>query len=126
MRGSINNQEIGNTINILHNTFANYSFYIPIIWLAIFASKRRSENERLRREYEHKETLARTYIGYKTQIQNLNETDEALMKKLLDSSIDTIAYNASKSLDKKHDESTPIIELIKKTLDKLNPKKNDN
>ena len=46
MRGSINNQEIGNTINILHNTFANYSFYIPIIWLAIFASKRRSENER--------------------------------------------------------------------------------
>lgn len=43
---------------------------LPVIWLAIFASKRRSEAERLKQEYAHKEALAKSYQSFKLQASN--------------------------------------------------------
>jgi hypothetical protein len=37
----------------------------------------------------------------------------------LDSSIDTVAHNASESLDKKHGDSTPMQETIKMTVEQV-------
>lgn len=84
-----------------------------LIWLAIYASKRRSENQRLEQEYAHKEALANSYSSYKQQIESLNQADQELLVKLLDSAIDTISTNASESLDKKHGEVTPLQEMMK-------------
>ncbi len=96
--------------------------YIPAVWLAIFASKRRSENQRLIQEYAHKEALAKSYTSYKKQIDELEEEDQKLLVKLLDSAIDTISSNPSKTLDKKHDHEMPVKELVQPLLDKLKGK----
>ena len=85
---------------------------VPLIWLAIYASKRRSENQRLEQEYAHKEALAKSYSSYKQQIEALNKEDETLLIKLLDTSIQTISHNASESLDKKHGDGTILSEIV--------------
>lgn len=79
---------------------------IPLVWLALYASKRRSENQRLEQEYAHKEALANSYMGYKEQAELLKEQDPQLVTKLLSCAIDAISYNASNTLDKKHGDGT--------------------
>src|SRR6185312_17547490 len=46
-------------------------FYVPLVWLAYFASRRRSEFQRLEQEYAHKESLAKSYDSYRQQIDEL-------------------------------------------------------
>lgn len=93
---------------------------LPVIWLAIFASKRRSEAERLKQEYAHKEALAKSYQSFKLQIEELDgENKEPLLEKLLAVAIDTIATNASNTLDKKHGDNAPLIGVFDKAIDKL-------
>ena len=93
---------------------------LPVIWLAIFASKRRSESERFKQEYAHKEALAKSYQSFKLQIEELDgENKEPLLEKLLAVAIDTIATNASSTLDKKHGDNIPLIGMFDKTIDKL-------
>ena len=50
----------------------------------------------------------RSYQNFKTQIEALNGSSEDLMKKLLEATIDAVSMNASETLDKKHDDKTPI------------------
>lgn len=101
--------------NILHSLPVSG----PLIWLAIYSSKRRSENQRLEQEYAHKEALARSYSSYKQQIENLKQKDQELLIKLLDTAITTMSYNASKTLDKKHGDGTPAQEVVKSFVDEL-------
>lgn len=95
--------------------------YIPAIWLAIYASKRRSESRALEEEYAHKEALAKSYSSYKKQIEELDQEDQVLMEKLLGKTIDTVSENPSKALDKKHGDNSPIMEAI----EKITPNKGD-
>jgi hypothetical protein len=111
--------KIGEFEDTMNSILFKLPLYAPLIWLAIFASKRRSENQRLQQEYAHKEALAKSYISYKKQIDNLNQEDKALLEKLLDSSISTIAHNASESLDKKHGDPTPVQESLKILFDEV-------
>lgn len=116
---SVPNTEL-NTSNtqILSEFLHKIPFLIPPIWLALFSSKRRSELERLKQEYAHKETLTKSYESFKHQIEQLdNENKELLLDKLLSSAIDTVAENASKTLDKKHGDKLPIQELAEKIVE---------
>ena len=97
--------------------FNKLPIYAPLIWLAIFSSKRRSEAQRLQQEYAHKEALAKSYDSYKTQIEQLEKGDQEMLLKLIESSINTIAYNASETLDGKHGDSTPLQETVKQVTD---------
>ncbi len=93
---------------------------LPAIWLAIFSSIRRSEAERLKQEYAHKEANTKSYHSFKEQIDNLNSKHrEELLEKLLDSIIVTVSKNASETLDKKHEDKMPVIELSEKSLGKF-------
>jgi hypothetical protein len=92
--------------------------YLPLLWLAYYASKRRSECQRLQQEYAHKEALAKSYNSYRKQIEDLGETDNVLLKHLMQSAIDAIAYNASRTLDGKHGDKMPMQEVVEKGLDK--------
>ena len=91
----------------------------PLIWLAIYSSKRRSENQRLEQEYAHKEALAKSYSSYKQQIESLKQEDQELLIKLLGTAITTMSYNASETLDKKHGDGTPAQEIVKSFVDEL-------
>ena len=84
----------------------------PLIWTAMFSAKKQSENRRLQQEYAHKETLAKSYQSYKQQIEELGDDDQELLHTLIENSIKTIAYNASETLDKQHDQKTPIQEIV--------------
>jgi len=90
----------------------------PLIWLAFYASKRRSESQRLQQEYAHKEALAKSFDSYKKQIEELGEDDQSMLKMLMQSAIETIAHNASKTLDGKHGDKMPLQEMAEKAADK--------
>lgn len=94
-------------------------FVLPLLWLALFSSKRRSEDRRLQQEYAHKEAIAKSYHSFKSQIEQLAQKDEELSKQLLGSAISAIAFNASSTLDKRHGDKLPFHEAI----DSINPLK---
>ncbi len=116
-----------NDVTTLEGTFKHLLHYLPLyvptVWLAVYASKRRSENKRLEQEYAHKEAMAKSYASYKKQIEELKQEDKILLVKLIESSITTIAHNASESLDKKHGDNTPTVEVLKSILDAVKTKK---
>jgi hypothetical protein len=89
-------------------------FVAPIVWLAVFSSTRRSQYERLQQEYAHKEALATSYHSYKQQLQDLKIDTEELQKELISKAIDAIAYNASITLDGKHENKLPLQQLLDK------------
>lgn len=94
-------------------------YYAPLVWLAFYASSRRSEYQRLMQEYAHKETLANSYESYKKQIESLGSERDVLMRSLMEKAIDAIAYNASQTLDGKHGDKMPAIDLIDKLIEKI-------
>ena len=104
---------------VLKGLISKIPFYAPVLWLAFYASKRRSECQRLQQEYAHKETLSKSYDKYKKQIDDLNNEDPVLQKLLITSAIDAIAYNASNTLDRKHGDKMPAHVLLEKLVDAL-------
>jgi len=103
---------------ILKSLVNKLPFYAPVLWLAFYATKRRSEFHRLQQEYAHKEAFAKSYKNYKQQLKDLEGSDTDLQTELIKKAIDAIAYNASQTLDKKHGDKMPIQEMIEKTVDK--------
>ncbi|WP_024460746.1 hypothetical protein [Marinimicrobium sp. LS-A18] len=104
--------DVTNFSKLFSNILYKLPIIIPVLWLTLFASKRRSESLRLQQEYAHKEALAKSYQNFKTQIEALNQTDPELMKKLLISAIDAVSKNASDTLDSKHGDKTPAHEGV--------------
>lgn len=100
-------------------------FVAPIIWLALFATKRRSQYERLKQEYSHKEAFATSYESYKLQLQELKIDSDVLQKELISKAIEAIAFNASSTLDGKHDEKLPAHQILEKLLEKSQIKLED-
>jgi hypothetical protein len=103
-------------------TLGNLPFIGAGVWLAIFASKQRSQNVRLQQEYAYKEDVAKLYYGLKNEIEQLDNTE--LGKKLNESVIqilvDTVAYNPSKTLDNQsHNDKGPVLEVLKSISDKI-------
>lgn len=112
--------DVTNISNLLSNLSHKLPVILPVLWLALFASKRRNEAQRLQQEYAHKEALAKSYQSFKNQIDNLQDGNkEQLLEKLLSAAIDAVAANASSALDGKHDEKTPIHLGLDKTLEQL-------
>ncbi|XKH00792.1 hypothetical protein LG325_11955 [Marinobacter nauticus] len=100
--------DVSDFSKLASNILYKMPIVLPILWLAVFSSKRRSEALRLQQEYSHKEALAKSYQNFKIQIEALNEPSEDLMKKLLEAAIEAVSTNASETLDKKNEEKTPV------------------
>lgn len=111
------NINIDNYLSILNLFLVKLPFYIPMIWFAIFASRRQGEAKRLRDEYKHKETLANAYYGYKEQIKDLkDEKAQELAAKLMQNLVKMTNENPNRALDKVKTENIPTIEVIEKFL----------
>lgn len=108
---------VGEWDSLLKDFVHRLPLYIPIVWLALYSTRRRSEYQRLQQEYAHKEAVARSYMSYKEQIEKLDGQDKVLMAKLIDSAINAVAHNASETLDGKHGEKMPIQEVVEKALE---------
>jgi uncharacterized membrane-anchored protein YhcB (DUF1043 family) len=124
---------IANDLNSLNSDKLDYALELikrtplfgPLIWLALFASKQQGQNKRLQEEYAHKETITKTYVGHKRQLDKLEDSDakDELMTKLAASTIEAIEFNPSSTLEKHtHKEDLPISELLsvlKSSIDKI-------
>ncbi len=87
-------------------------FYLAAVWLASFASKRQSQNKRLREEYAHKESVSRSLEGYKREIQALENSEDA-MKELMAAVVAMLSFNPSETLDRHHgNDKSPFAALI--------------
>lgn len=112
------NIDVDNYLSILNSFLIRLPFYIPLAWLAIFATNRRNENKRLQEEYRHKETLAKAYSGYKEQIEKLDNTKaKELAEKLMDKLVEMTNENPNRSLDKVKKEKIPTLEMLEKLKD---------
>ena len=111
---SISFVEIAEWDLILRALIYKVPFIAPVIWLAVFSTTRRSQYERLQQEYAHKEALASSYESYKKQLQDLKGDSDDLQKALISKAIDAIAYNASTTLDGKHEDKLPVQQLLEK------------
>ncbi|MBP3221679.1 MAG: hypothetical protein J6M43_06550 [Neisseriaceae bacterium] len=99
-------------LNMLGSFLPTSIITISLIWLAVYASKRHSENRRLEQEYAHKKAMALSYSSYKKQIEELGTDEkEKLLSQLMSTTIETIAYNPSPTLDKKHGDGTVLNEI---------------
>lgn len=99
---------------VLKSLMFKAPFAAPVIWLAIFSSKRRSQYERLQQEYAHKEAIAKSYESYRKQLQALREDTELLQRELIAKAIDAISFNPSATLDGKHEGKPPLLEAVSK------------
>ncbi len=97
----------------IRGVLAKSLLIVPALWFAIFVSKRRSEHQRLQQEYAHKESVSKSFEGYKEQIKALKLDDEKLLAELLGIAIKAIGYNASITLGAKHGDDPPITEALK-------------
>lgn len=98
---------------LLRISLAKIPFVAPLVWMAIFASMRRSQYERLQQEYAHKEALAKSYESYKRQLDALQVPDvDSLKKELIARAVDALAFNASTTLNGNHREALPAEALF--------------
>ena len=111
--------EVTDLSKLFSNILYKLPIVLPVLWLTLYASKRRSETQRLQQEYAHKEALAKSYQNFKMQIEALDQSDPELMKKLLSSAIDAVSKNASDTLDKKHGDKSPMHEGVDSFLSSL-------
>ena len=103
----------------------NFSILTPIIWIAIYLSKRRSEQHRLEQEYAYKEALAKSFDSYKQQIEAIKQEDKTLLIQLLDVMIQATAKNPATTLDRNHGDALPVTEITRSLKDAFqkSPKK---
>ncbi len=97
-------------------TLGNLPFIGAGVWLAIFASKQRSQNVRLQQEYAYKEDVAKLYYGLKNEIEQLDNSElgQRLNESVIQILVETVSYNPSKTLDNKsHNDKGPILEALK-------------
>jgi hypothetical protein len=63
--------DISEPRGVLSHILYKLPLLLPIVWLALFSSKRRSESHRLLQEYAHKEANIKSYENFKKQIEDL-------------------------------------------------------
>lgn len=105
---------------VLKSLLYKTPLYGPIVWLAFYASKRRSEYQRLQQEYSHKKTLAQSYDSFKKQLEELEAADDLMKLNFIKQVTDAIAFNASTTLDKKHGDNMPTQDIVEKAFETWN------
>lgn len=88
-------------------------FYLPVIWIALSASKKANQSKRLIEEYAHKESISKTYEGLSKEVNKLDDEEE-LKEKLLSNIISTSAENPGKLLQGFNKPDYPMLEIIDK------------
>ncbi|GEM_PF-3475720 len=98
------------------------TFFIPLVWIALFASRKDSQNKRLQQEYIHKGTMAKSFEGYRAQVEKLDESDKSrqIKEQLMEELVKMVGYNPSITLDSKsHKDSPPGLSAIEKVAESI-------
>ncbi len=104
-------EELLNVEQATSKLIARIPFFFALIWLAAFSSKQYRQNKRLEQEYAHKEVLAKSYQGYKRELESQGKTaaDKEIIAALHKVLVATIAKNPSEIMDDGRKDDTPSI-----------------
>lgn len=111
-------------IKTWEEAFKNILFRVPflafIVWLGIVLGNRRAESKKLEESYKHKEVMARSFVGYKNMIKEIeeDEDDKNLLKEHMKNMLKAISEDSGKFLSSKGEEY-PLTSILQK-------RKNDN
>lgn len=109
----------GAYLSLLHKT----PFLVFAVWLVIFIGNRRAESKKLEEAYKHKEVMSRSYVGYKENIEELeeNETNKILLKTHMQNLLNSIKEDSGKFLSEKGDKH-PFLEALSTLVTKKQSK----
>ncbi|MFA6090381.1 MAG: hypothetical protein WC774_01245 [Candidatus Gracilibacteria bacterium] len=96
---------------VLLNLLVHAPIMIAGVWLAMFIGNRRAENKKLEESYKHKEIMARTFVGYRESISEIDDKDNTLILKHMENLLDALKVNSSDFLNSKGD-NHPIREVL--------------
>lgn len=96
---------------VLLNLLVHAPIMIAGVWLAMFIGNRRAENKKLEESYKHKEIMARTFVGYRESISEIDDKDNTLILKHMENLLDALKVNSSDFLNSKWD-NHPIREVL--------------
>lgn len=92
-----------------------YTVGIPIytfsIWLMVFMGNRRAESRKLEEAFKHKFVMAKSFVGYKKSIIEMDESDQELMKNHMGNLLNAINKDSSKFFEIKG-ESHPVLDFF--------------
>ncbi|MCT7605296.1 hypothetical protein N5U27_02155 [Aliarcobacter butzleri] len=94
----------------LISIITRFMINIPFLWIATVANINLNKYTKLEQEYSHKESLAKSFERYKTEIEKLDRIDSeksnSLMMNLMELNIEAFKVNPANSIDKIKKDST--------------------
>lgn len=92
--------------------------YIPVLWVAYSANKKRNLSKRLIEEYSHKETLSKTFEGLSKQINNIEDMNVSsdLKVKLLYNIVEVNSENPGKLISDYNKSDHPLMDALDKSI----------
>ncbi len=88
----------------LVSIITRFMINIPFLWIATVANINLNKYTKLEQEYSHKESLAKSFERYKTEIEKLdnidNDKSNSLMISLMELNIEAFKVNPANSIDK--------------------------
>jgi polyhydroxyalkanoate synthesis regulator phasin len=105
-------------------------FYVPLVWLAIYAGMQHMLAQRLEEDYAYKESISRAFEGYKNQMSNpaLQDMNPSPLGVLCTNVLQMLAQEPGRIYDKNVNANTPLgvvvdaLPKIQKALAKSMPK----
>jgi hypothetical protein len=93
----------GQHIITINDAWRFLIFRAPLIafavWLVGFLGNRRAESKKLEESYKHKEVIARSFVGYRETIEDLNDLENKLLEKHMNNLLGAININSSEFLN---------------------------
>lgn len=115
----IENEQIKNVIfRIPRIVVAILPLYIPVLWVAYSANKKRNLSKRLIEEYSHKETLSKTFEGLSTQIDKIEDKkiSSELRNNLLYNLLEVNSQNPGKLISDYDKSDHPLMDALDKSV----------
>lgn len=105
-------------LDIPRVVLAIFPLYVPILWMAYSANKKRNLSKRLIEEYTHKEVLSKTYEGLSRQINSIEdkEVSEDLRNKLLYTILEVSSENPGKLISDYQKSDHPLMDALDKSV----------
>ncbi len=101
----------------LVSIITRFMINIPFLWIATVANINLNKYTKLEQEYSHKESLAKSFERYKTEIEKLdnidNDKSNSLMISLMELNIEAFKVNPANSIDKIKSDSS-LLDVFQK------------
>ncbi len=106
----------------LISIITRFMINIPFLWIATVANINLNKYTKLEQEYSHKESLAKSFERYKTEIEKLDRIDSeksnSLIMKLMELNLEAFKVNPANSIDKIKKDST-LLDIFQKKMNNI-------